>query len=102
MYQEWWNSRQQAKVMGYTKYWNFEQLMDKVAHAMQVERRRDCNEHFREIAERRSRATKVLKEFIVKGFVLDDERQLEYIHSSREHPIATNPIIFPPILPPEY
>ena len=48
---EWWNSRQLAKVMGYTKYWNFERLMDKVAHALQVERGVDCNEHFREIEE---------------------------------------------------
>ena len=25
---EWWNSRQLAKALGYTKYWNFERLMD--------------------------------------------------------------------------
>ncbi|MGM9679746.1 MAG: RhuM family protein, partial [Bacteroidaceae bacterium] len=48
---EWWNSRQLAKTMGYTKYWNFERLMDKVAHALQVERGLDRNEHFREIEE---------------------------------------------------
>ena len=46
---EWWNSRKLAKVMGYTKYWNFERLIDKVAHALQVERGLDRNEHFREI-----------------------------------------------------
>ena len=48
---EWWNSRQLAKVMGYTKYWNFERLMDKVAHALQVERGLSRNEHFHEIEE---------------------------------------------------
>lgn len=48
---EWWNSRQLAKTMGYTKYWNFERLMDKVAHALQVERGLARNEHFREIKE---------------------------------------------------
>lgn len=48
---EWWNSRRFAKTMGYTKYWNFERLMDKVAHAMQVERGVERNEHFREIEE---------------------------------------------------
>ena len=48
---EWWNSRKLAKVMGYTKYWNFERLIDKVAHALQVERGLDRNEHFREIEE---------------------------------------------------
>ena len=48
---EWWNSRQLAKAMGYTKYWNFERLIDKVAHALQVERGLDRNEHFREIEE---------------------------------------------------
>lgn len=48
---EWWNSRQLAKVMGYTKYWNFERLMDKVAHALQVERGLERNGHFREIEE---------------------------------------------------
>lgn len=48
---EWWNSRQLAKAMGYTKYWNFERLMDKVAHALQVERGLARNEHFREIEE---------------------------------------------------
>ena len=35
---EWWNSRQLAKALGYTKYWNFERLIDKVAYALQVER----------------------------------------------------------------
>ena len=44
---EWWNSRQLAKTMGYTKYWNFERLMDKVAHALQVERGLERDEHFR-------------------------------------------------------
>ena len=48
---EWWNSRQLAKAMGYTKYWNFERLMDKVAHALQVERGITRNDHFREIEE---------------------------------------------------
>ena len=48
---EWWNSRKLAKVMGYTKYWNFERLIDKVAHDLQVERGLDRNEHFREIEE---------------------------------------------------
>ncbi|MCD8236094.1 MAG: virulence RhuM family protein [Prevotellaceae bacterium] len=48
---EWWNSRQLAKTMGYTKYWNFERLIDKVAHAMQVERGLDRNGHFCEIEE---------------------------------------------------
>ena len=48
---EWWNSRQLAKVMGYTKYWNFERLIDKVAHALQVERGLTRNNHFREIEE---------------------------------------------------
>ena len=48
---EWWNSRQLAKTMGYTKYWNFERLMDKVAHALQVERGLERDEHFREIEE---------------------------------------------------
>lgn len=48
---EWWNSRQFAKVLGYTKYWNFEQLMDKVDHALQVERGLAREEHFREIEE---------------------------------------------------
>ena len=48
---EWWNSRQLAKVMGYTKYWNFERLIDKVAHALQVERGLGRDEHFREIEE---------------------------------------------------
>ena len=43
---EWWNSRQLAKAMGYTKYWNFERLMDKVALALQVERGLNRNEHF--------------------------------------------------------
>ena len=37
--------------MGYTKYWNFERLMDKVAHALQVERGITRNDHFREIEE---------------------------------------------------
>lgn len=48
---EWWNSRQLAKIMGYTKYWNFERLMDKVAHALQIERGLARNEHFRELEE---------------------------------------------------
>ena len=48
---EWWNSRQLAKALGYTKYWNFERLMDKVAHALQVERGLKRDEHFREIEE---------------------------------------------------
>ena len=48
---EWWNSRQLAKVMGYTKYWNFEWLIDKVAYALQVERGLERDEHFREIEE---------------------------------------------------
>ena len=48
---EWWNSRQLAKVMGYTKYWNFERLIDKVAHALQVERGLSRSEHFCEIEE---------------------------------------------------
>ena len=48
---EWWNSRQLAKAMGYTKYWNFERLMEKVAHALQVERGLKRDEHFREIEE---------------------------------------------------
>ena len=46
---EWWNSRQLAKVMGYTKYWNFERLIDKVAHALQVERGLSRSEHLCEI-----------------------------------------------------
>ena len=48
---EWWNSRQLAKVMGYRKYWNFERLIDKVAHALQVERGLSRSEHFCEIEE---------------------------------------------------
>lgn len=48
---EWWNSRQLAKTMGYTKYWNFERLRDKVANALHVERGLIRNGHFREIEE---------------------------------------------------
>ena len=37
--------------MGYTKYWNFERLRDKVANALHVERGLIRNGHFREIEE---------------------------------------------------
>lgn len=48
---EWWNSRMLAKALGYTKYWNFERLMEKVAQALQQEKGLKYDEHFLEIQE---------------------------------------------------
>lgn len=48
---EWWNSRMFAKTLGYTKYWNFERLMEKVAQALQQEKGLKYDEHFLEIQE---------------------------------------------------
>ena len=48
---EWWNSRKLARLMGYTKYWNFERLMDKVATFLQQEKGLDLKEHMVEIEE---------------------------------------------------
>lgn len=48
---EWWNSRMLAKTLGYTKYWNFERLMEKVAQALQQEKGLKYDEHFLEIQE---------------------------------------------------
>ncbi len=35
---EWWSSRQLAKTLGYTKYWNFERLVEKTISALQIEK----------------------------------------------------------------
>lgn len=48
---EWWNSRMFAKALGYTKYWNFERLMEKVAQALQQEKGLKYDDHFLEIQE---------------------------------------------------
>ena len=48
---EWWNSRKLARLLGYQKYWNFEQLMDKVAPFLQKEKGLNLNEHMVEIEE---------------------------------------------------
>jgi hypothetical protein len=48
---EWWNSRMLAKTVGYTKYWNFEQLMGKMAQVLQQEKGLKHEEHFVEIEE---------------------------------------------------
>ena len=37
---EWWNSRRLARLMGYMKYWNFERLMGKSYHLIQI-----CERH---------------------------------------------------------
>lgn len=49
--QEWWNSRKLAQLMGYSKYWNFERLMDKVAAFLQQQKSLDLKEHMRETEE---------------------------------------------------
>ena len=48
---EWWNSRKLARLLGYQKYWNFEQLMVKVAPFLQKEKGLNLNEHMVEIEE---------------------------------------------------
>lgn len=48
---EWWNSRILAKTLGYSKYWNFERLIEKVAQALQQEKGLKYDEHFIEIQE---------------------------------------------------
>ena len=79
---EWWNSRKLARVMGYGKYWNFERVIAK-AQAWTSQKGYHLGEHFVEITEMadsyeatqfRIWATQVLKEYLTKGFVLDDER----------------------------
>lgn len=37
---EWWNSRHLARLRGYVKYWNFERLMGKSYHLIQI-----CERH---------------------------------------------------------
>ena len=49
--QEWWNSRKLAQLMGYSKYWNFERLMDKVAAFLQQQKSLDLKEYMRETEE---------------------------------------------------
>lgn len=48
---EWWNSRRLARLMGYMKYWNFEQLMDKVTAFLQQQKGLDLKDHMVEIEE---------------------------------------------------
>lgn len=35
---EWWNSRILAKILGYSKYWNFERIVDKAIQSLQSEK----------------------------------------------------------------
>ncbi|MBQ7490112.1 MAG: virulence RhuM family protein [Bacteroidales bacterium] len=48
---EWWNSRKLARLLGYQKYWNFEQIVDKVLPFLQQEKGLDLKEHIVEIEE---------------------------------------------------
>lgn len=48
-WQEWWNSRQLARVLGYSKYWNFERLIEKVSEYLQRDKGLNLNEHFVEV-----------------------------------------------------
>lgn len=48
---EWWNSRKLARLLGYQKYWNFEQLINKVTPFLQKEKGLDLKEHVVEIEE---------------------------------------------------
>lgn len=43
---EWWNSRQLARVLGYSKYWNFERLIEKVSEYLQRDKGLNLKEHF--------------------------------------------------------
>ena len=47
---EWWNSRKLARVMGYSKYWNFERVIAK-AQAWTSQKGYHLGEHFVEITE---------------------------------------------------
>lgn len=47
---EWWNSRKLARVMGYSKYWNFERVVAK-AQAWASQKGYHLGEHFMEITE---------------------------------------------------
>ena len=47
---EWWNSRKLARVMGYSKYWNFERVMAK-AQAWTSQKGYHLGEHFVEFTE---------------------------------------------------
>ena len=47
---EWWNSRKLARVMGYSKYWNFERVIAK-AQAWTSQKGYHLSEHFVEITE---------------------------------------------------
>lgn len=65
---EWWNSRMLAKILGYTKYWNFEQLMEKVAQALQQEKGLKYEEHFvgiEEIAQLGSGTSRMVNSFLL-------------------------------------
>ncbi len=48
---EWWSSRQLAKTLGYTKYWNFERLVEKTISALQVEKGLEIADICQEIEE---------------------------------------------------
>lgn len=48
---EWWNSRILAKALGYGKYWNFEQLIQKTESFLQKEKGLDTSKHFITIEE---------------------------------------------------
>jgi len=47
--QEWWNSRLLAHVLGYSKYWNFERLIEKVSDYMHRDKGLNLNEHLIEV-----------------------------------------------------
>lgn len=46
---EWWNSRQLARVLGYSKYWNFERLIEKVSEYLQRDKGLHLKEHLMEV-----------------------------------------------------
>ena len=48
---EMWNSRKLARLLGYQKYWNFERLMEKAAHSLQIEKGLNLGDHMVEIEE---------------------------------------------------
>ena len=48
---EWWNSRQLAKILGYSKYWNFERLVDKAVQYLHTEKELSPKELFSETEE---------------------------------------------------
>ncbi len=48
---EWWSSRQLAKILGYTKYWNFERLVEKTISALQIEKGLEITDICQEIEE---------------------------------------------------